>query len=88
MALVVVVAVVPAVVVVALAVVAVALVVVVVSLGMIIYLQIIRFRCLLKRRYGWTDGWIYRPMDRPSYRDARTHLKHLSSLLFINASML
>ena len=54
-ALVVVVAVVPAVVVVALAVVAVALVVVVVSLGMILYLQIIRFQCFIEKAL-WMDG--------------------------------
>ena len=32
---------------------------------------IVRFPCFLKRRNGQTYGW----MDRPSYRDARTHLK-------------
>ena len=65
----------------------VALAVVVVSLGMLFYLQIVRFWCFLKRRNGptdlrtdlWTDGRTDGRTDlrtdRPSYRDARTHLK-------------
>ena len=52
-------------------VVAVALVVLVVSLDMILCLQIVRLSCSLKRRYGPMDL----RTDRPSYTDARTHLK-------------
>ena len=63
--------------------VAVALVEVVVSSGMILCLQKARFSCFLKKRYGQTDGrtdghtdgWTDGRADRPSYRDARTHLK-------------
>ena len=59
------------------------LAVVVVSLGMILCLQRVRFSCLLKRRSGWTDGptdlrtygQTDLRTDRPSYRNARTHLK-------------
>ena len=57
----------------------VALAVIVVSLGMVLCLQIVRFSCLLKRRngrtYGRTDLQMDGPTDRPSYRDAKTHLK-------------
>ena len=48
-------------------------------LRMIVCLQIVCFPCFLKRRNGRTYGWTYGPTDlrtdRPSYRDARTHLK-------------
>ena len=50
------------------------LAVVIVSFGMILCLQRVQFWCLLKRHNGPTDG---RTDGRykPSYRDARTHLK-------------
>ena len=58
-----------------------------VPLRMILCLQIVRFPCFLKRRNGPTDlrtyGRTYGPTDRPSYRDARTHLKR-----GINAKMM
>ena len=53
--------------VVATAVVAVTFAVDLVSVGMILRVQIVGILCFLKRRSGH--------MDRPSYRDARTHLK-------------
>ena len=64
-------------------VVAVALVVLVVSLDMILCLQIVRLSCLLKRRYGPMDL----RTDRPSYRDARTHLKKNAFDTFLDASV-
>ena len=67
-------------------VVVVALAVVVVSLRMILCLQIVRFPCLAKRRYGPTDGCTYGRTDlrtdRPSYRDTRTHLNAFSKRNF------
>ena len=37
--------------------------------------QNVRFSCFLKRRKGRTYGPTDLRTDRPSYRDARTHLK-------------
>ena len=55
--------------------VAVTLAVVVVSLRMILCVYIVGFLCFLKRRSGRTDPRTDGLTDRPSYRDARTHLK-------------
>ena len=45
------------------------------SHGTILGLKIARFRRFLKRRNGHTDIRTDGRTDRPSYRDARTHLK-------------
>ena len=61
------------------AVVALVLAVVVISLRMILYVHIVGFSYFMKRRNGHTDIHTYGRTDirtdRPSYRDARTHLK-------------
>ena len=50
--------------------------VVMVTLGMIVCVHIVGFSCFMKRRtYGPTNERTDGPTDRPSYRDARTHLK-------------
>ena len=55
------------------------LLMVVESHGMILCLKKVRFSHLLKRRDlrrdGRTEGRTYGQTDRPSYRDARMHLK-------------
>ena len=50
-------------------------VVVVLSLETIPCLQTVQFLCLLKRHNGWMDGQMVRWTDRPTYKNARTHLK-------------
>ena len=53
--------------------------VVVVTFGMNFCIHTVGFLCLMKRHNGHTDRWMDRLMDRwtdrPSYRDARMHLK-------------
>ena len=66
--------------------VAVVLVVVIVSLWMIHSLQTVQFCCFLKRRNGPTDLRTYGRTDRPSYRDARTHLKKKAIRLNTNGT--